>query len=51
MNKCLGCGKELKEHELENRICERCFKLKNYGEYKIVEQDNEEYHENQTEDG
>ena len=43
MSKCLGCGRELKENEQEKRICERCFKIKNYGEYKTVEQDNQEY--------
>ena len=43
MNKCSGCGNLLKENELENKLCERCFRLKNYGEYKIVEKNNEEY--------
>ena len=43
MSKCLGCGHELKENEQEKRICERCFKIKNYGEYKAVKQDNQEY--------
>ena len=41
MNKCIGCGRELNNNE--NKICERCFRLKNYGEYKVVEQNNEEY--------
>ena len=41
MNKCIGCGTLLDNNEKE--LCERCFKLKNYGEYKVVDQSNSEY--------
>lgn len=41
MSKCIGCGRQIENDE--NKICERCFRLKNYGEYKIVEQNNQEY--------
>lgn len=52
MNKCLGCGIKLQnevENELgyatniESGICERCFRIKNYGEYKVVSLDNKDY--------
>ena len=54
MSKCLGCGIKLQtenQNELgfttniENSICERCFRLKNYGEYKVVSLDNQDYQE------
>ena len=53
--KCLGCGSTLqskdknqlgyiKEDKLESaNFCERCFKLINYGEFKIIETDGKEY--------
>ena len=50
--KCLGCGVVLQSENilqegyttnLENDICQRCFRLKNYGEYQIVTKSNEEY--------
>ena len=50
--KCIGCGTllqdENKEKEgyvdnLEKDLCQRCFKLKHYGEYKIVSKDNNDY--------
>ena len=50
--KCLGCGvllqntnikKEGYVDNLEKEICERCFKLKNYGEYREVSFDNNIY--------
>lgn len=50
--KCLGCGVLLQEENilqegyttsLENDICQRCFRLKNYGEYQVVTKSNEEY--------
>ncbi len=50
--KCLGCGVVLQDQNilqegyitsLENDICQRCFRLKNYGEYKVVTKTNEEY--------
>lgn len=50
--KCQGCGitlqidnkdKEGYVDDLNKDICERCFKLKNYGEYKEVKLTNEDY--------
>ena len=41
MNKCIGCGDELKIDD--NEICSRCFKLKNYGKYEKVDKDNKEF--------
>lgn len=50
--KCLGCGIELQDENIskegyttniENDICMRCFRLKNYGEYQVVTKSNEEY--------
>lgn len=52
MSKCFGCGIELQNDEkgslgytknLENNLCERCFRLKNYGEYSSVSLDNSDY--------
>ena len=55
MNKekhCIGCGILLQDENilqegyttnLENDICQRCFRMKNYGEYQIVTKSNEEY--------
>lgn len=52
IKKCIGCGiflqttmenKEGYVDNIEKEICERCFKLKNYGEYKEVSLDNETY--------
>lgn len=52
MNKCIGCGIELQTEnketlgytkDLEKKLCERCFRIKNYGEYKTVTKNNKEY--------
>lgn len=52
MTKCVGCGINLQNIDsskegyvldLEKNICERCFKLKNYGEYQKVTFNNEDY--------
>lgn len=52
IKKCLGCGIPLQTEnkniegfieDINKQICERCFKLKNYGEYKEVTLDNEDY--------
>ena len=52
IKKCIGCGITLqtadreKEGYVDNQekeICERCFRLKNYGEYKEVALNNEVY--------
>lgn len=49
---CLGCGVVLQNENiisegyvsnLENDICQRCFRMKNYGEYQVVTKSNEEY--------
>ena len=50
--KCLGCGVLLQDENvlqegyttsIDNNICQRCFRLKNYGEYQVVTKSNEEY--------
>lgn len=50
--KCLGCGVELQDENinklgyttsLDNELCMRCFRLKNYGEYQSVASRNEDY--------
>ena len=52
MNKCTGCGVELQninDKELgytiniNNSLCERCFRIKNYNDYKVVSKSNEDY--------
>ena len=49
---CIGCGAKLQDENIalegytsniENDICSRCFRLKNYGEYQIVTKSNDEY--------
>lgn len=49
---CIGCGVKLQEENIteegyttsiENDICSRCFKMKNYGEYQIVTKSNDEF--------
>ena len=50
--RCNGCGVVLQDENvlqegyttnLENDICQRCFRMKNYGEYQVVTKSNEEY--------
>ena len=50
--KCRGCGITLQDENvlldgyttnLENDLCQRCFKMKHYGEYQIVSKTNDEY--------
>lgn len=54
MNKCFGCGVLLQSDDINgigyiknisnsNNLCERCFRIKNYGEYKLVVKDNSDY--------
>lgn len=52
MTKCLGCGAALQNQNiddigyttnLDNKLCMRCFKIKNYNEYKKVNKSNEDY--------
>jgi len=49
---CSGCGVVLQDENvaiegyvqnIENDICQRCFRMKNYGEYQMVTKSNEEY--------
>ena len=50
--KCLGCGALLQNKDIDlegytvnlnNDICERCFRIKNYGEYKQIKKDNTDF--------
>ena len=50
--KCTGCGVVLQDENvtndgyttnLENDLCQRCFRMKNYGDYEIVSKSNDEY--------
>lgn len=50
--KCLGCGIVLQDvnvlqegytTNLENDYCQRCFRMKNYGEYQVLTKSNDEY--------
>ena len=52
MNKCIGCGSILQSDDnnkigyttnINNRLCERCFKIKNYNDYKLVSKSNNDY--------
>lgn len=49
---CEGCGVVLQDKNvlmdgyttnLDNNICQRCFRMKNYGEYQVVTKSNSEY--------
>lgn len=49
---CQGCGIKLQDENmlqegytanLENKLCQRCFRIKNYGDYQVVTKSNEEY--------
>lgn len=49
---CIGCGVLLQDENMtmdgyttsiDNDICSRCFRMKNYGEYQIITKSNEEY--------
>lgn len=50
--RCQGCGIELQDENIllegyttsmDNDICQRCFKMKNYGEYQVITKSNDEY--------
>lgn len=50
--RCQGCGVLLQEENvlqegyttnIENDVCQRCFRMKNYGEYQMITKSNEEY--------
>lgn len=52
MNNCTGCGALLQTENkneigyttnIENKLCERCFRIKNYGEYKVIAKNNNEF--------
>lgn len=55
IKKCIGCGALLqtddvakdgyvrKENYDISRLCERCFKIRNYGQYKVVEKTNNDF--------
>lgn len=49
---CKGCGVLLQDDnmlqegyttDIENDLCQRCFRMKNYGEYQVVAKSNDEY--------
>lgn len=51
-NKCIGCGIELQDKDKnldgyvssnDYRLCERCFRIKNYGQNKVVISSNDDY--------
>ncbi len=42
MNKCIGCGDVIKD---SNKLCPRCFKIVNYGEYEKVIKKNSDFKE------
>ena len=41
MNKCIGCGVST-----ENNLCERCFRIRNYNEYKKIDVDDRVFLDN-----
>ena len=52
MSKCIGCGVKLQTNnkddlgytiKLENNLCERCFRIRNYNDYKFVIKDNNDF--------
>ena len=52
MNKCIGCGSILQTNDINdigytkdinNKLCERCFRIKHYNEYKLVSKSNQDY--------
>ena len=52
MKTCSGCGVKLQDENvlqegyttsLDNDICQRCFRMKNYGEYQMITKSNDEY--------
>ena len=52
MNKCIGCGallqdKDIKKEgytkDLNKELCNRCFRIKNYGEYEVSNKTNSDY--------
>lgn len=51
MSKCIGCGAILNSNNgsigyttnINGNLCERCFRIRNYNEYKMVIKDNSDY--------
>ena len=52
MSKCIGCGVNLQTdncddlgytRKIDNNLCERCFRIRNYNDYKFVIKDNNDY--------
>ncbi len=55
IKKCIGCGSVLQTTDItkdgyvreenyeSSTLCERCFKIRNYGEYKVVEKTNNDF--------
>ncbi len=52
IKKCIGCGVRLQNcikdekgyiKNLDKEMCERCFRIQHYNEYKIIEADNDEF--------
>lgn len=52
MNKCIGCGALLQDKDIKNEgytkdlnkeLCNRCFRIKNYGEYEVSNKTNSDY--------
>ncbi len=52
MTKCVGCGSLLQNtnpkeegyvQDITKKYCERCFRIKNYSEYKFIDKDNKYY--------
>lgn len=52
MSKCVGCGACLQDinesdigytSNINNELCERCFRIRNYNDYKFVIKNNEDY--------
>ena len=52
MNKCIGCGSILQDidelgegytRNINNELCERCFRIKNYSDYKLISKDNNDF--------
>lgn len=52
MNKCLGCGSVLQTEDINsigytkdinNDLCERCFRIKHYNDYKLISKSNDDY--------
>ena len=52
MTKCIGCGAVLQNEDknkegyvkdLTKNLCERCFRIRHYNDYKFIDKDNEYY--------